>query len=470
MKHLICRLIFAIILTSTALSASGSEAKYVFYFIGDGMGMGHVNTTETYRRDVLRTPDPLLMLTFPTATQVRTYSHNHPITDSAAAGTALATGHKTDNGMVGTAPDSTAIYSIARAFSLAGRGVGVASSVAGDDATPAAFYGHAPNRKMKYTLAPQAAESGFEFLGGPMWRGSLDDNGKPNGWTELMQKAGYTVYSGYDALTADKSPRPKKLLLSGNPQGEQIGYTIDSIAGALTLPQITRACLDQLTATAPEGFFMMIEGGNIDWAAHANDGAAVIKEILNFQEAIDVAYRFYLSHPDETLIVITADHDTGGMALGREDNQKGTRLATVDFQKISKDRFSEWCKSRVADNKNMSWSEMKEFLRQNFGFFGALTLDKADEERLEKAFEETFVSRSSKDDKTLYADYNAFATTVLDVFNKIAGIGWTTKYHTGNFVPLYAIGAGADTLNGCLNNTDIAPAILKAAGIKAADR
>lgn len=462
------QLIIVAVTSLLSIAAQAEEAKYVFYFIGDGMGMGHVNATETYRRDVLHTSDPLLMLTFPVASQVRTYSHNHPITDSAASGTALSTGYKTDNGMVGMAPDSTNLYSIARTFSLAGRGVGIASSVAGDDATPATFYSHVPSRTQKSKIALQTAESGFEFLAAPKWIGAKDKNGKSTGWTRLMEKAGYTIYRGYNEIEADKTPRAKRLLLSANPQGNQVGYTIDSIPNALTLPQITTACLKQLESTSPNGFFMMIEGGNIDWAAHAKDGGAVIKEILNFQEAIDVAYQFYLAHPEETLIVITADHDTGGLALGREDHVNGVNLSLFDYQKISKDRFSEWCKARLADKKKITWPEMKDFLSQNFGMFGAIKLDKADEQRLHKAFEETFVKQNSKDEKSLYANHNAFAATVLDVLNKLAGIGWTTRYHTGNFVPLYAIGSGANLFCRNLNNTEIAPTILKAAGIKPA--
>lgn len=467
------RAAIAFVAAAAAFTATHAEAraKYVFYFIGDGMGMGHVNTTETYRRDVLRNgTDPLLMLTFPVAAQVRTFSANHPITDSAAAGTALATGSKTRNGMVGMAADSTDVESVAARFAAAGYGVGVASSVPGDDATPASFYAHAPHRSMSDVIAPMAASAGYAFFGAPVWRGMKKADGTPSGWEDTMRRAGYSVYRGYEAYAADTTLRPRRLLLSANPQGEQAGFTIDSIPGALTLPQLTQACLSQLKRVSPDGFFMMVEGGNIDWAAHANDGGAVVKEILNFQEAIDVAYRFYLTHPDETLIVVTADHDTGGMALGREDNQKGIRLDAIDFQRISKDRFSEWCKARMADNKKIDWKEMQSFLRQNFGLYDALTPSEADDQRLRRAFEATFVTRSAKDSHSLYADYNAFATTVLDVFNRMLGIGWTTGYHTGNFVPLYAVGAGADTLHRCLNNTDIAPAILRAAEIKPSAR
>ena len=130
----------AALMVALCAFGTGARARYIFYFIGDGMGMGHVYATETYNRDVLGNSSPILMMRFPVATQVRTYSFDRSITDSAAAGTALSTGHKTRNGMVGMAPDSTDVYSITTPLREAGYAVGVASTVAGDDATPASFY------------------------------------------------------------------------------------------------------------------------------------------------------------------------------------------------------------------------------------------------------------------------------------------------------------------------------------------
>ncbi len=457
-------LTFAIIL---AIQSASAQARYIFYFIGDGMGMGHVNTAETYWRDVAGSPDPLLMLTFPVASQVRTFSANSPITDSAAAGTALSTGFKTNNYTVGMAADSTNLYSITRDLLNMGYRIGVGSTVAGDDATPAAFYGHALDRGMKYTLAPQAATSGFDFLAAPVWKGMTDEKGDTGAWRSLMSDNGYIIYDGYKAYAASRCKSGDKiLLLSDLPQGQQVGYTLDSIPGAMTIREITQVGLNTLSQGEDKPFFLMVEAGNIDWAAHANDGATMLKEVINFQEAIDVAYRFYLQHPEETLIVVTADHDTGGCALGRSDNPKSPRLELADFQKISKDRFSDWCKSVIKDNPDISWGEMKEFLAANLGFFGAVNLTDTEEGEIRKAFEDSFLSRTAKDEKTLYNDFNRFAVVVYDIMNRHLGIGWTTSSHTGNFVPLYAIGAGSSLFTGNLNNTEVPRLILKAAESK----
>lgn len=468
----------AIILTAVAAAAclpafaQQGKAKYIFYFIGDGMGMGHVNTAETYSRDVLHASRPMLMLTFPTAGQVRTYSANSPITDSAAAGTALSTGHKTNNYMVGMAPDTTDVYSISRDFMQAGWPVGIVTSVAGDDATPAAFYAHAAGRSQKELISSQAITSGISFLGAPTFRGLTDKDGKPTGWEQRMaNEGGYTVVYDAAGFDANRARTGNLLMLASQPQGDQAGYTIDSIAGAITVQQLTGACLAHLEAVAAAngapGFFMMSEGGNIDWAAHANDGAAVVKEILNYQKAIDVAYQFYLRHPDETLIVITADHDTGGMALGRIDNPKKPRLDLIDFQKISKERFTDWCKARHTDGKPLEWDEIKQFMNENLGLWGAIQPTADEEKAIKEAFDKSYRRPGARDEKTLYKDFSHFTVVVYDILNRHYGIGFTSPSHTANFVPVYAIGAGHELFGRNLNNTEIPGLILRASAIGA---
>lgn len=455
------KFLIAALLTLCALTAA-AQAKYVFYFIGDGMGLGHINATEQYRRDVLKTSEPLLMLTFPYGTTATSYSASSPITDSAAAGTALSTGFKTNNSMVGMTPDTTNVYSISADFMREGRAVGIVTSVAGDDATPAAFYAHAPKRYMKAEISGFAPQSGIQFFGAPMFRGMTDNNGKPTDWIERMKKAGYKLVYSNDEYLRSAKKGGKTLMLAQKPYGEQLGYTLDNIDGALSLQEITETALENLK-NDPDGFFLMVEGGNIDWAAHANDGATVIREILNFQNAIDVAYRFYQQHPEETLIVITADHDTGGMAIGRNDNPKNPQLQLIDYQKISKDRFADWCKSNFR-NHTPSWEEMKTFINKNLSL-KEIGVTPDEEKTIRKAFEETFVTRRATDEKTLYNDFNRFTVILYDILNRHYGIAFTSSSHTSNFTPVYAIGSGAANFSKPMNNIDIPQNILKSAGI-----
>lgn len=467
MKRLLTLIMLLALLPGAA--PAQQKAKYIFYFIGDGMGMGHINTTEAYNRMVLGNTDPILMLRFPYGGQVRTHSANKPITDSAAAGTALATGEKTNNYMVGVTPDSLPVTSIAYALSRNGYRVGIGSSVFGDDATPSAFYANAHNRSMRRMIAPQIAKSHFSFFGFPMLKGSLDSLGNPDAaWYRLMRDTRFTITHNADSLTSLSEVPYKAILLADKPYGAQVGYTIDSLPDALTLQQITLAALNQVyhrTDSLHPGFFIMIEGGNIDWAAHANDGGAVIKEILNFQKSIDIAYQFYLSHPDETLIVVTADHDTGGMALGRRDNNT-PNLSLADFQRISKDRFSDYCKERYADGKAFTWPMMRDFLKQNLGFWGAVSITVKQEKSLRESFEKVFHKRKGRDQKTLYNDFNQYAVEVFDLFNSKLGIGWISNSHTANPVPVYAIGVGAQEFGHNIDNTQIPMLILKAAGVE----
>lgn len=450
---------------SAALAAHAGDAKYVFYFIGDGMGLGHVNATEIYNRDVLKADQPLLMMTFPVASQARSYSASSPITDSAAAGTALASGHKTKNSMVGMNPDTVAVESIAVDFMKAGYPVGIATTVQADDATPAAWYAHAANRGMKETIAPQAAESGLTFLGGGGFKLGGKDSKEFAAYRDLMKKAGYEPAEGNRGFAAlrQKGKMPKKVLLySDSPSWGQVGYTIDSIPGAMTAADITEACLQTLSSENPNRFMMMMEGGNIDWAAHANDPGGVIKEILNFQDAINVAYQFYLRHPDETLIVVTADHDTGGMTYGRPGKKQN--IGYADAQRISKDRFGEWTR-QFGEQKNPAWETMEAQLREKLGFWDIVPLTDAETTELKELFDSTFVKKDAKEQETWYQTFNAFTAKAFDILSSHMGIGWTTTSHSGAFVPVYAIGAGSELFTGSLNNTDIPQLIKRAANL-----
>lgn len=443
-----------------AAGMQGKELKYIFYFIGDGMGMGHVMGAESYQRMVAGNRDGLLMTQFPVAGMAMTYSASSPVTDSAAAGTALATGHKTKNGMLGVDADTTQVKSIASTLKERGYGVGICTSVAADDATPGAFYAHVPKRSMYYEIGKQAAASGFDFLAGAGLRGLTDKSGNQTDLLKTLADSGYTIVRNAELLKDTASDRIM-LLSPDTKRNWNVGYTIDSTAGALTLPVITAACIEHLEKHSPERFFAMIEGGNIDHAAHANDGGAVIKEVINFDESLRIAYNFYLNHPDETLIVVTADHDTGGMAMGNPHLHYNVELGYIDYQRMSKDCFSDLCKSMYRSGETPTWKEMKQLLGEKFGFWREVPVSEAQERLLLEKFDATYRLRDSKDQKTLYNNFNAFAVTVFDTLDQVTGIGWTTTSHTGNPVPVFAIGNGAEKFAKINNNTEIPAKILE---------
>lgn len=441
-----------------------ASPKYIFYFIGDGMGLGHIMITEAYNRTVLNNDEHLTMLQFPVTSMATTYSANRHITDSSAAGTALSTGNKTNNYMLGVTPDSVPVFSIAKALKDNGYGVGIATTVTLNDATPAAFYGHAPNRKLYYEIGKGIIGSNYEFFAGYNLISKNNNKGEKTDLYEKIEKDGYKIVKGKEDY--EKIKNHNKIILLNKPnRAGHCGYTVDSMGNDnFNVPYLTQTCMNHLQKNSPEKFFMMIEGGNIDWIAHAND-PGVVKSILDFDEGIKIAYDFYKKHPDETLIVVTADHNTGGMTFGVRGNKRVT-LKNLDYQKVSISMFQEYCKDLQKSGKKITWDDMKTYLKQNLGLYGAIEVDKKDDKLIQESFNKTFTKKDVEDVKTLYTTYNNFIADVFNVFNKYTGIGWTTTGHTGDFTPVYAIGVGAEEFNGLNNNIDLPKKIAKIAGAK----
>lgn len=443
-----------------AFSAMAAQPKYIFYYIGDGMGMGPVQAAQTYNRTILGNDKPLTMMQFPVIGWIQTYSANRDITDSAAAGTALSTGFKTKNSMLGMNPDTVAVTSVAKTLFDRGYGVGITTSVAPDDATPGAFYAHVPSRKMQYEIDCQMAESGYQFVAGSGLSG-LKKDGKETDVLDRFAANNVQIVRGPEGIKEMNSDRVLLLSHEDVPSWN-IGYTIDSIAGRLTLPMMAQACLDQLEKTSPARFFMMVEGGNIDHALHGNDGGASIKEVLNFDEALAVAFEFYRRHPKETLIVVTADHDTGGLVHVHPKGSKGG-LRNIDYQKVSKEEFSEYCKALLKSRMNYTWDDMKQYLADNLGLFSKIKVSPEQEQALKAGFDKTFEQRNSADQKTLYASFNAFSVDVFNLLNLDSGISFCTTSHSGNPVPLFAMGVGAERFSKVNNNIDVPKTILRIA-------
>lgn len=440
---------------TAAVAAYAAEApKYVFYFIGDGMGMAQALSAQVYNRTVLNNPDPILMMQFPVASQVITHSASSSVTDSAAAGTALSTGSKTKNGMLGMDADTTAVVSIAKELFDLGYGVALVTSVSPDDATPGAFFAHVPERSMFYEIGKQMAGCGYDFIAGSTLRGTKDKDGNLNDLIPTFEANGVDIVYGLDQLKDKKSSRV--LLL--NPENitvSDIGYTIDSIQGAMTLPEMTVAAMEHLAKNGRDRFFMMVEGGNIDHAGHSNDGGTIIKEVLNFNQALKHAYDFYLAHPDETLIVVTADHETGGMALGNNAMGYKLNLKYIDYQKISKDSFADFCASIRRSRRIFDWPDMKEYLEENMGFWREVPVTEAQTEELKAEFDRCFKGDMPTDHQTLYKSFNTFTDLVYSIQDRFTGLGFTTNGHSGGLVPVYAIGVGAEKFSNMNDNTDI---------------
>jgi alkaline phosphatase len=454
------RWVAATALTLTVAAAWADAPKYVFFFIGDGMGMNHVRNAQLFKQKVLNSDEPLLMTTFPVTSFVTTNSASSDVTDSAAAGTALSTGHKTKNGMLGMGPDTTAVTSVAKRLFDAGYGVSLITTVAIDDATPGAFYTHVKNRGEFYDVGRHLAESGYQFTAGAGLRGTKDHDGNDNGLLSYFAQNNVSISYGLDNI--DKNA-DKVLVLS--PFHEQnannVGYTVDSIAGALTLPNLTAAAIKHMQRVSPNGFFMMVEGGNIDHAGHGNDGGTVVREVINFDQSLALAYEFYQKHPNETLIIVTADHETGGMSVGCQATGYSAPVWNNSQQKVSKEQFQGYCQGILKSRMIYTWDDMKQYLADNLGFGNSVKPSDAEWKELEEMFENIFEKRSAGEEfKTLYASFNGFTTRVFDIVNNKAGYGWTSGSHTGAPVPVFAVGVGAWRFGHMMDNTDIPKTIM----------
>lgn len=396
--------------TSCQTSQVEQEAKYVFYFIGDGMGFSHVAAAEYYsafKEDGRIGNTSLSFTKFPVLGMASSYSASNVITCSSAAGTALSTGFKTNNGFLGVAPDSSKLESIAYKIHDAGIPVGIMSTVSLDHATPGAFYANSAARSDYYSIALQLADSDFEFFGGGGFINPKGKKGDKKSAYDVIAEDGYVIASGVEDFKAKKSKADKMLLLQKEGvESHELPYAIDRKEGDMTLADLVSSAIEFLEGE--EGFFMMAEAGRIDWAAHSNDGKGTILEVLDLAQAVEVAYQFYLKHPEQTLIVVTADHETGGIALGRE---KGY---------------------------NMYFNKLE--------------------------------SQSTSKDNTVSANSYEAGTgkgkEEIDQLNSDARIGWTTSSHTAGNVPVFAIGAGSELFAGKMNNTDIPRRICSAMGVE----
>lgn len=460
MKRLSLLFVFSLI---ALLSAA--QAKYVFMFIGDGMGPHQVLSTEMYLAELEGKigRKPLLMTTFPYSGQAATFSASSGITDSAASGTCLATGKKTNNGVIGLSPDSTPVVSVATRLKQEGWGIGIMTTVTIDHATPSAHYAHTPSRENYYIIGTHLVESNFDFFGGAGFSRPLDKNDStaPNLY-DLAQQYGYTLAAGY-ADAKKHQDTNKMILLPANYQDNYtrfagaLPYAIDRTSTDLTLSQIVEVAIEQLSSY--DRFFMMAEGGKIDYASHANDGATVLHEVMDFDAAIQVAYRFYEQHPDETLIIVTADHETGGMALGNSDyvlNLKVLANQQCSLDKLS-DQLSELHK---AENKNLQWEQVKQLIATNTGLYAKVEVTAAEDAQLQEAFADMMSHQDVV--KTLYKDINTLAAKALSILNQKSRLGWTSKGHTASAVPIFAIGVGAEKFTGWHDNSEIAPLIYQA--------
>lgn len=448
MKKLI---IIAILLAVTTFV---NAQKYVFLFIGDGMGQSDVDLYEAYlaEKDGKEGFVQSNISKIPLLSMCTTHCKNRRITDSGAAGSAIACGQKFNVGEIAYSETGNQPKSIAKVAKGKGMKVGIISTAPMNHATPASFYANQPTRKNYYQIGLQLAESNFDFFGGG---GLLKQTGNKKDEKDLMtiyQESGYLTFTSLKAIASMKSHNNKVIFTNETlDRDASIPYKIDrEDAPNNSLAEIVETAIIHLDN--PKGFFMMVEGGKIDYAAHDNDAGSIIGEMEDFDNAIAEAYKFYLQHKNETMIIITADHETGGVSLGIADNGYESDFGILSKQKMSMSKFGTIIKKQTKNEENVS---LKEYTDLASKYFMGIEMDfSADEQAiLNEAYAAINAkSNRAKDEaKSKYNGNNPMAYAFCQIMNKRASVGFTTNAHTCAKVPVYAVG----TTTPILDNTEI---------------
>ena len=465
MKRKVTLIMAMMLLVFTASAKKGP--KYVFYFIGDGMGVNQVMATQYYLADLEGKMgyNPLCFTGFPYTGLVITNSANTYVTDSSAAGTALAGGKKTNNNVLGMLPDKeTPVQSIAEMAHNKGYRVAIGTTVCVDHATPAVFYAHQPSRDNYHEIGIELSQSGFEFFAGADFHTPFTKDNSDEGNYVQAEKAGYTIVRGYDGYKEKAESSDKILMLEKNPKSDHyLSFAIDRNEDEMTLSQITTAAIDFMMKDPKKGFFMMMEGGRIDNAGHGNDPATVIQETIDFDEAIKIAYDFYLRHKKETLIVVTADHETGAMGLSNGAYRLNSKV--LQYQDMSEGEFSNYLEKKGREIGDiLTWEEVEEELKAHYGFWDKIKLRDSQTNRLRTTYVETFGMGPGELKEEEYYKVDKMSDEATKIISEVAQISWGTGSHSGGYVPVFAIGVGAEQFTGQMDNTEIPMKIKKLAG------
>lgn len=475
----------------TASAKGGRAPKYVFLFIGDGMSFPQFQSAADYlgamadgdymmalpsvkdnKGAVLDGPVPLNFMNFEAVGSVVTYDSSSFAPDSASTATSIATGHKTYSGSINVDETATVKYqTIAeKVHSQLGMSVGVISSVNLNHATPAAFYAHQASRSSYYEIGLEMVSSGFEYFAGG---GLLSPKGKGDDREDiyaLARGAGYSVAMTQAEAEAVRSV-PAILIDENLADSDAMAYELDRADGQWALSDYVRKGIELLDGE--RGFFLMCEGGKIDWACHANDAATTIRDTLALADAVQVAIDFARSHADETLILVTGDHETGGLTIGFAGTDYDTYLSLLDSQKISFAKFDSDCVSEYKKS-GATFDEVLSDIGRLFGLTsggdGRLSLTAYETSLLRQAYEKSVHGRetgmAAQAEYVAYGTYEPLSVTITHILNSKAGVAFTSYSHTGLPVAMFASGVNADEFGGYYDNTDIYKKLAAMLGVR----
>lgn len=481
---------------------ASNTPKYVFLFIGDGMSYPQVQLTNYFvsaskgqsgkivdvegeTNSILENKNNLTMMDFDVAGSAQTYDSTSFAPDSASTATSIATGHKTWSGSINVSEDFSTKYETIAEQLKAQKDykIGVISSVNLNHATPAAFYAHQESRNNYYDIGLELIDSEFDYFAGGGLKKTTGDNKDQTDLYQLAEEAGYLVVKTQkeaDTLTADDG---KMIIIDEHlADSDAMSYEIDRQEDEWALADYVEKGIEVLDND--NGFFMMVEGGKIDWACHANDAASTISDTIALDNAVAKAVDFYNEHPDETLIIVTGDHETGGLTIGFAGTDYDTFLTNFENQKISYAKFDSDYVTAYKENKTDFDTVMAD-VTTLFGLTaptagadeqtqqkdnadshpesenkGALEMTDYEYGLLKEAYETTMArtgeeSEYGQEEYIQYGSYEPLTVTITHILNNKSGVNFGSYAHTGLPVEVLVKGAGQDQFDGYYDNTDI---------------
>ena len=445
---------------------------------------GETVAVDGKEKTVLKSQNNLNMMNFPVAGSAQTYDSTSFAPDSASTATSIATGNKTWSGSINVSEDFTEEYETIAEKLKAQKDykIGVISSVNINHATPAAFYAHQASRNDYYDIGLEMVESGFDYFAGGALLDPTGENEDQKDIYQVAEEAGYKVVKTQAEAEALTQADGKVVVIDEHlADSDAMAYDMDLQDGQWALADYVNKGIEMLDNE--NGFFMMVEGGKIDWACHANDAAATITDTLALDEAVAEAVEFYQEHPDETLILVTGDHETGGLTIGYAGTDYDTFLTNFNNQKISYAKFDSDYVAGYKENKTDFDTVMKD-VTELFGLKapvsaeestqqkdsadkhpestddGSLVMTQYEYDKLKEAYDTT-MSRTGEeeefgqDEYVKYGSYEPLTVTITHILNNKSGINFGSYAHTGLPVEVFAQGAGQEEFEGYYDNTDI---------------
>ncbi|WP_370224736.1 alkaline phosphatase [Cytobacillus sp.] len=411
----------------------------VILMIGDGMGIGQI---EIARKLEYGKDGRLFLESLPHTALVHTESANNFVTDSAAGGTALAIGKKTNNEMIGVTPDGKETDSILDLFKKSGKKAGIISTNTVTDATPAAFTASVTNRwSGQEEIARQQLNNEVDVL---MGGGRAYFSQEKQGGKDLIKEA---RMKGYDyAGNREEMQKAKGGKLLGLFNNGYMNFKLDrplKNSKEPSLKEMTEKAISVLSK-GNHGFFLMAEGARIDHASHAGDITSIWKETIEFDEAVKYAVE-WAKKDKETLVLVAADHETMGISASEP----------LDIQQLKEIKATpQYMVSQFArdENRGTYRSESVKNVLKKYA-----NIDLTEQEI------ETFNGKLMKTDSQVYPQYLAaweIGSLIAEKYhggiltNKVRSLS-STGGHTGNMIPLFAYGIGSETFTGVMENTDI---------------